>query len=273
MKNECVGNIYETNDYSLFKKLKNNRIVSEQRFNRLMKSFKGGALLIPIIVNKDYEIIDGQARFEVRKRLMLPIPYIMIENATVEDCRRINYANAPWKVGDFVASFANSGNENYVRLAECSEITGLKYPRILKLASAKGCESEKSDNIKSGDLVFTEENKEKVLYMVKRINEIKEALGEEDRTNDAFWNACKISMETDGYDHARMIRLCSKYRMSYSQQSRLEDQLKMFSTIYNRGKSKTNLYFEDYMRNKGYNIRDYGSNNFPVKDMDISSLE
>ena len=42
--------------------------------------------------------------------------------------------------------------------------------------------------------------------------------------------------------------------------SKLEDQLKEFSRIFNHKKKGKRIYFEDYMRNRGYNARNYDSN-------------
>jgi len=87
---EQVGTVYETNDYSQFKKLKGNRDVTEEHVQMLMKSFKQGDVKKPIVVNEKMEIIDGQARLEVKKRLGLPVQFVIAEGATIDDVRRMN---------------------------------------------------------------------------------------------------------------------------------------------------------------------------------------
>jgi len=270
---EIVGNIYSETDYSKFKRLECNRIISKTRFNKILESFNGGVILTPITVNGKMEIIDGQGRFEVRKYLGLPILYVIDEMANIDDCRRINYANTPWKTADFVESYANGGNENYIRLADVAEYAGVKYVNILRLVNKKtrDVKAEK-DLLKSGELVFTEHDKKVSMAYCDKFQDIRTALNDEKKLNDAFWVACKVMVDTDGYNHTRMIELCNKLRMRYSQQARLEDQLKMFSTIYNGGRYRTNLYFEDYLRNKGRNVRDYRESHFKDDREDISTL-
>lgn len=56
----------------------------------------------------------------------------------------------------------------------------------------------------------------------------------------------------------------------------LEDQLKEFSRIYNyKTKASNRIYFEDYMRNKGYNIRSYNTEPFnkELEGEDVSTLK
>ena len=68
------------------------------------------------------EIIEGQGRVEACKRLGLPIEYIIVVGATIEDCRVINQANTPWGEDDYIQSYIQSGNENYIRVRGLQEI-------------------------------------------------------------------------------------------------------------------------------------------------------
>lgn len=60
--------VYEEKDYSKFKRLENNRDVTESRKEKLKASIASGEILNPIIVNEKMEIIDGQGRYEAKKR-------------------------------------------------------------------------------------------------------------------------------------------------------------------------------------------------------------
>lgn len=57
---QVVGQVCQTNDYSLFKTLKGNRNINQAHLYRLTKSIKEKYLLSPIVVNEHFEIIDGQ---------------------------------------------------------------------------------------------------------------------------------------------------------------------------------------------------------------------
>ena len=79
--------------------------------------------------------------------------------------------------------------------------------------------------------------------------------------NDVFIVAVKIITEFPQYDHQRMLKKCVSQRHSFGQMSNLESMLQEFTRIYNYKQLKADgkLYFEEYMRNIGYNVRDYDS--------------
>lgn len=150
--------VYETTDYSLFKKLEGNRTVTEQRAQKIEKNIlENGYILNPIVVNEKYEIIDGQGRCIALSKLRMPIHFVIAQGSGVKECAALNSATTPWKITDYVNSYSELGNENYIRLKElfeqnnnlpinsrCSVITGL-YGRSAQ------------DAIKSGKIVITQE--------------------------------------------------------------------------------------------------------------------
>ena len=84
--NKIIGNVYETNDYTMFKFKEENRILDGLKVNALIKQLKqDGKQLQPIIVNKQYEIFDGQHRYNYAKNNNLPIYYMIIPGLTKED--------------------------------------------------------------------------------------------------------------------------------------------------------------------------------------------
>ena len=114
---------YRTYDYGKFKIMRGNRKVAEKRVTTIMESIKKiGRLPTPIIVNEKMEIIEGQGRYVACQRLGLPIEYIIVEGATIEDCRVINQANTPWGEDDYIQSHIQSGNENYIRVKGLQDI-------------------------------------------------------------------------------------------------------------------------------------------------------
>lgn len=270
---KVIGNIYEERDYSKFRRLGSNRDVLSGRLNKLMASISEKYILNPIVINEYYEVIDGQGRFEACKALGKPIHYIIAKGATIEDCRRMNKYNSKWALTDFVDSYSKALNINYMVLKNTCEDTKMNLSRVLRLANRGGSErggSTKMSIIESGKLIFTAEDAKTVKMAVKAANEIREALQFTLRPNDAFYTSVKIAVETDGYDHDRMLKNCKACRSTYNQMSNLGAQLKEFERIYNYRSKAGRLYFSDYMRNKGYNTRDY--DNSSNQDADISTL-
>ena len=280
MTDEIIAVVNKTSDYGKFKRLKNNRRVSAQRVAQIKNSLIEKEVINPIIVNGNFEIIEGQGRYEAKKQLGLPIYYIVDQAANEDDCVRLNKNNCPWDAYDYVCSYADSGIESYKILLKLYEETRFPFARMLRFAN-------KSDHpggvniIKSGNLEFDEMDAEKVRLLKGKSEDIISALQFTKKPNEAFYTAVKVVTETEGYEHSRMLRKCGQYRNSYAQMSSLEDQLKEFTRIYNKDASSKSrrLYFEDYMRNKGYNTRRYDNidpssfPNYHADQPDISTLE
>lgn len=275
MKKESVDTVWRTSDYGAFRKLEKNRSVMSRRVERLIESFKGGIVKNPIIVNEKMEIIDGQGRFEARKRLGLPIDFIIDRGKGIEDCRRMNSYNTSWQLRDFVISYAADGNENYIRLQKVAETTGTSVNDLLRYCNRTSrAANDKEDVVRTGKLIFTKEDMDKSELAVLMIEEIVDALALTRRTSSAFRVAVCIMRDTVNYNHDRMIRNCKACRHSFAMAGDLEGALKEFSRIYNyRARSnEAKIYFEDYMRNRGYNARNYDNSVFANNGEDVSSL-
>ena len=112
-----VANIYVTTDYSIFKQLPGNREVSTDRKNKILKSIeKNGAIFDPISVNEKMQVIDGQGRLAALKERGLPVYYYIAQGMTARECAVLNSASTNWKLSDYIKSYADLGNENYMRL-------------------------------------------------------------------------------------------------------------------------------------------------------------
>lgn len=273
--NDCkpVGTIWVTENYSIFKRLEHNRSVTNARKEKLIASMSVHEVLCPIIVNKNMEIIDGQGRYEAKKEMGLPIYFIIDENADISDCQRMNATNSKWTMLDFVQSYASAGNVNYINLLKVCAMTKQPLFRTFKLAMGTG-EPGKKKGYADGSLVFTQKEVELIKEINKKGNELLEALCFPGRPNDTFFAAVKVLTLTEGYNHKRMLINCKKCRASYCQMSGMESQLKEFSRIYNYAAKSNKIYFEDYMRNKGYNVRSYDTDDLTnINERDISTLE
>lgn len=145
-----MNEIQTTYDYAKFKKLLGNRDISK-RAEKIKKSIEDyGWITNPIIVNENFEIIDGQGRFEALKTLGMPIQYLMIEGLTLADCRAMNSINTNWNYRDFLHSFAQEGNQNYARLERLMTLFDIKDIRIASRACDKGLDSKSQNKLKSG---------------------------------------------------------------------------------------------------------------------------
>tara|TARA_R110002051_G_scaffold225773_1_gene288693 strand:- start:257 stop:1084 length:828 start_codon:yes stop_codon:yes gene_type:complete len=95
--------IYKTKDYNKFSYIEQNRDFqgNENHIRNLQEKLKKELVPIPLIVNKNYEIIEGQHRLEALKRENLPV-YFMILKKTVGThiIQDLNNTTLPWKTKD-----------------------------------------------------------------------------------------------------------------------------------------------------------------------------
>ena len=72
----------------------------------------------PILVNKEWYVIDGQHRLEAAKRLQIPISFVVDENLTLEDMATLNIASKKWAVSDYLNYYARKGFPDYLKLED-----------------------------------------------------------------------------------------------------------------------------------------------------------
>jgi len=107
--------VNETKNYDQFKILKGNRTVNMLHVEKLKISFGRKYLLSPIIVNENFEIIDGQHRFVAAKELGLPVYYIAIGGYSLMDIQIYNTNASNWKKKDFLNMYCDLGRPAYVQ--------------------------------------------------------------------------------------------------------------------------------------------------------------
>lgn len=124
--------IYVTTDYSIFKKNKANREINERHVDNLISLFglpderkhlKAGWNYkpLPIVVNEDMEVVDGQHRVEACKRIGLPVYYIKQAGWGINEILMMNNTSENWKNGDYLYAYAQLGNQNYIDLMNMYE--------------------------------------------------------------------------------------------------------------------------------------------------------
>ena len=167
MKIKEIGRIYETYDYGAFKPLEGNRGVVNLRKKKVERSVESvGYIPIPIVVNEKYEIIDGAARFEISVEKGLPIIYTVIPNVGLKECVAINTASTNWNSMDYIKSYADSGNDSYIRFYKLVELYGNDLPLLAIWNAATEMLSVDGRLIKEGKLFLTSDGYQKAITML-----------------------------------------------------------------------------------------------------------
>ncbi len=106
--------IYKSGEYSKFKKIEWNRKIDENNVKKLLKENEKKFQLhkFPIIVTKDFKIIDGQHRFEVAKKLKSPVYYIVDgKDYSFQAVHSVNKAGRKHTLKDKIEMLYKAGDE------------------------------------------------------------------------------------------------------------------------------------------------------------------
>jgi hypothetical protein len=115
---EPMGNsstqVHTTTDYFLFKPIDGNRNKNHLHLMRLKKSMAENYLFTVIIVNENYEIIDGQHRFDVIKELNLPLSYVVCSGYGLDQVHILNQNSKNWGNADYLEGYCKLGYTEYL---------------------------------------------------------------------------------------------------------------------------------------------------------------
>jgi len=106
-----------TNDLTIFKKSEGNRPVNPLHVRRLSQSIETfGMLFNPIIVNEQYEVIDGQHRLEAARLAKSPVYYLIAPKYGLKQIQALNLNQKNWTQKDFMEAYASMGLKSYIQL-------------------------------------------------------------------------------------------------------------------------------------------------------------
>lgn len=117
--------VFSTTAYHVFKPLAENRKHKRSHIESLKESIKQRGQLVPIHVDSNMNVSDGNGRLIACMELGIPIDYVIVRPRTVEETREMNNVLRKWNTEDYVYSYAKSGKPDYELLLSESKRTGL----------------------------------------------------------------------------------------------------------------------------------------------------
>ena len=133
--------VHTTTDYFLFKPVDGNRNKNLLHINRLKKSMSEHYLFTIIIVNENYEIIDGQHRFDVIQELKLPLHYVICKGYGLNEVHILNQNSKTWNADDYLTGYCNLGNKEYIRYREFKDAYGIGHNEAMTILSGSSNKS------------------------------------------------------------------------------------------------------------------------------------
>lgn len=161
--------VHTTTDYFMFKPIEGNRNKNLLHINRLKKSMSENYLFTVIIVNENYEIIDGQHRFEVISELGLPLHYIICKGYGLKEVHTLNANMKTWNADDYLDGYCQLGYKDYIIYKEFKDKYELGHNETMRLLAGDVNGSDQkvfySGNFKVKELHKAEKVIEKVLMV------------------------------------------------------------------------------------------------------------
>lgn len=231
--------IESTTDYSIFKKHPNNRELVESNLKKIQGSIEAKNLLSirPILVNKKMQVIDGQHRLEVAKRMHIEIHYQIEEHLNHEDIHFINIQKA-WALEDYFNYFLSLGKEEYIKMDRFIKEQCIPFKHALLYLSLSGGSS--NARVRAGTFTFpTMKNVEKAIFKKQFIDKIISLLSENKMgytkfvESKKFQEALLFVLNNEDVDPSELLRKIELNLSKIFPCSRKEEYFIIFKNIYN----------------------------------------
>lgn len=206
--------ILTTKDLNIFKFQTGNRKLNTSNIKDLKSKIKNKNLLKyhPLIITEDFQIIDGQHRLQVAKDEGLEVSFIIVpDENSIETTRVINTAGRKWTMDDFLESYAESGNEQYVWMKNMKKTYSMfSTPKMLYMATNGKC---KPKDFKEGN--FTCADKFMFHVISKRLVDFME-VSKILAVHSHFVRAItEITFNSIDYDNSRLVDKVLQHRREF----------------------------------------------------------
>jgi hypothetical protein len=161
----------KTKNYSKFVFSKQNREIRTKTVLSIKESMKKFGFIPgrPVLITKEWTIIDGQHRFLAAKDLGIEIEFEILEGNYIDKMINLNSTQSNWTLEDYVNSYANQNVDCYRKLLKFKEKYDLSLSSAITLLFGAGV---KSMHVKNGDILKVRENAEQITDFILNCNTI-----------------------------------------------------------------------------------------------------
>ena len=240
--------IYKTSDLAQFKYVKGNRSIHEPWVRKLAELIKDKDLEVPIIVDENMKVQDGQHRLEAYKLCGFPVSYIVKDKFELEDVRALNANTKKWTLTDYLMSHVKLGIRDYQLLEWFVKTYQFPIMASIAMLNSKGYVDHKvATGFKNGE--FTIKSLEWGKTQAKRITWIGEYFQYYKKRN--FIDACLSVFQNKTFEWKIFEKRLKNNSSKLKNQGSRNDFIINIEKIYNTGtadKNKIRLELYDYKR-------------------------
>lgn len=245
------GNIYETKNYDKFKFMDGNRRVNEHTYLKLLDSMSDEQLVIPILVNKNFEIIDGQHRYKACKELKKPVYYHIQEEYGIDQVKKANMIGSNWVKEDFLNMFLAQENETYEYIDSLRSTYGVNLSVLIKLFASFQYQAKAVVARSFEEGTFSLDKSSDVEDFLKCLLDFKE-IGFKYYNTDLFIQSFLVLYTYESYDHSVLKRKLKAKKALFERKRTRDDYLLFLCDIYNIKLTEKNKLFYDPNRKVFY---------------------
>jgi hypothetical protein len=260
---KVVSYVYETREYNKFVTFKENR--EPDHVGRIVSNMlEYGAIQKPIVctIHPDFPgklvVVDGNNSRHCRMQLGLPIPYIVLCNATQKEMTALNLVSKNWTSRNYIDLYASLGYPDYLifqnLLKEYSEITCRSMEYILRLSTTNDRtdkdRGQSHHSIARG--LFRCKNTQRSLEIIPFLMKMKGIEGNRSKIYKAdFFIAAIVRLfNFSQFDPERMLKKMETFPFLICKQADATGYLEMCESIYNRSQKNNIVKFDSIKFNK-----------------------
>ncbi len=234
------GHMEQTKNYEMFKRHVANRGINAKNVEKIRESIKDKNMLHlrPIIVNSNYEIIDGQHRLEAAKELQLDLFYVVHHDSKDSDMILLNNNQKKWTLHEYLNYYCEMCSHEYIEFKKFLNNTPwIDITTALALIGKNsGTEWRK---FKDGELLFVKayaENDVKIMFAEEIVMIIKNTLINRDKrpfSGTRFIAALSFLCSQDGFDMELFTKKLKGKLDCIHACATIEGYLQMLKAVYN----------------------------------------
>lgn len=233
-------NTSESTDYEKFKFLDGNRRIRNAHVKSLIKSMKDKLLDTVILVNENFELIDGQHRFLALKELGLKIRYQIKPGYGLPEAQLYNINNFIWNTKDYAYSYQDRGFKDYDTLIWFQKKYNLPFNICIAFLGNTKKRQISLKDLKEGK--FTLNSVAKATQMADLILKI-ERYFDGARLSQFCMAIYYIFTFVDAFDPGLMIHRISNNSLKLTRQATIMAYIDRLEYIYNYRATSNVIYF------------------------------
>ncbi len=247
-ENEQAGVVYRTYDYRKFSFFPENREPSHWPKIAASIETKDLTAYVPILVDNEHRIIDGQGRYRACIENKLPIHYIVGDVCDPSDIIRLNVDRKDWSNSDYLRYYVRKGYREYITLDKLLKRS--KYVKlgavIYNIANHKAESMSVKETFQRGNYWITVEEVNIVFDVDDFLFRISGIVEKTIFGSRNFISAISRLRKTDEVDMEQLFEKIKKYSTLLEKQVSHAAYMENLEDVYNyRSRSKISFKYID----------------------------